>query len=408
MRRILKILLPVLIVCMLAGCGTEAPYPAADPAPAAADREKILNSPLWTDEESAHIMVVSDLHYTDGGALGTPDVSGISFPEEITDALLQEVIDAHPDALIMTGDNTNSGSRKDAAALAAMLEKVRSAGVQIIMTTGNHDFDGMSPQEFEETYFGLLDPADRDPASLSYTAAVKELVFLAMDDGALHPGGVGEFSEETMKWLAAMLEKYKDRKVIFLCHHSILYGSREGRGSSNMVQNEDLPDLLRESGVRLALTGHMHYQNIMEEDGLWEIISAMPFSGRHLIGFLAADSTGAVYKAEPIDLAAYAPALSKELDREEKAGAASRRKVFSEILEKEKVKRPEGDRVLDLIMRFFLYFEEGTMADHAGEILSDPAYPKMISVLWDYNYGPWMKSTVENTRHSSVVLELSW
>lgn len=417
MKRILRIVLLLLLLTFPAGCGRSAPAPEASKAPPAASGENIdhtentvniESSPLWRDEKSARVMIISDLHYTGGGALGTSDVSGMSYSEEITDAILQEVTDRRPDALIMTGDNTNSGGKKDAASLAEKLGKVRDAGVQIVMTTGNHDFDGMTSQEFEETYFGLLEPLDRDSASLSYTAAAGDLVFLAMDDGALHPGGTGEFSGETMDWISSMLDKYRDKKVIFLCHHSLLYGSREGRGAANMVQNEDLPDLLRKGGVRLALTGHMHYQHISKEEGLWEIISAMPFSGRHLIGFLAAGSTGAVYKAEPADLAAYAPALSEKLREAERAGEASRRRVFAEILEKEKVKRPESDRVLDLILRFFSYFEEGTMSDHAEEILSDPAYPRMIEVLWDYNYGPWMKDAAENAGHSSVTLELSW
>lgn len=412
MRRILKILLPVLLILLPALCGCRgsdtAPHQVADVKPAPALMEDVLSSPLWTDGESVKVMVISDLHYSSSGALGTSDVSGMSYAEEITDAIMAEAAACRPDVLVMTGDNTNSGSRKDAEALAGKLEKLRENGIRIIMTTGNHDFDGMTPREFEETYFGLLEVADRDSASLSYTGLVKDLVFLAMDDGALHPGGAGEFSEETMQWIRDMLEKYKDRKVIFLCHHSILYGSREGKGSSNMVRNEDLPDLLRKGGVRLALTGHMHYQNIMEKDGLWEIISAMPFSGSHRIGFLALGSEGAAYRAEPIDFASYAPSLPEKLEEIEKAGEASRRKVFSEILEKEKVKRPESDRVLELIMRFFLCFEEGTMAEHADEIRSDPAYPKMIEVLWDYNYGPWMKSTVETAERSSVSLELTW
>ncbi|MBQ3975363.1 MAG: metallophosphoesterase, partial [Lachnospiraceae bacterium] len=119
MRRILKILLPVLIVCMLAGCGTEAPYPAADPAPAAADREKILNSPLWTDEECAHIMVVSDLHYLapslyrDSGlflrSLRRGDGKITQYGEELFAALYQEILQEKPDALIVTGDLTFNG-----------------------------------------------------------------------------------------------------------------------------------------------------------------------------------------------------------------------------------------------------------------------------------------------------------
>ena len=64
--------------------------------------------------------------------------------------------------------------------------------------------------------------------------------------------------------------------------------------------------------------------------------------------------------------------------------------------------------MLDLILRFFGYFEEGTLSEHAPEILSDPACSRMIEVLWDYNYGPWMKDALENAEHSSVSLELTW
>ncbi len=49
----------------------------------------------------------------------------------------------------------------DVAALVAKLQKVRDAGIPIIMTTGNHDYDIMDAAAFEEAYFGLLEPVDR-------------------------------------------------------------------------------------------------------------------------------------------------------------------------------------------------------------------------------------------------------
>ena len=94
MKRILRIVLLLLLLTFPAGCGRSAPAPEASKAPPAASGENIdhtentvniESSPLWRDEKSARVMIISDLHYTGGGALGTSDVSGMSYSEEITD-----------------------------------------------------------------------------------------------------------------------------------------------------------------------------------------------------------------------------------------------------------------------------------------------------------------------------------
>ena len=385
--------------------GTAAPDTAGGPAePSSA----IQNDPLWTDAGSMKAMVISDLHYTEYKEVDPMIVPGIAVAEEFTDAIMAEVIDRHPDVLIMTGDNTNSGYSRDVAGLTAKLQKVRDAGVQIVLTTGNHDMDLMGAEEFEEAYFGLLDPVDRDPASLSYTAIVKDVVFLAMDDNAVNPGGQGEFSSETMRWLAEMLSKYSSRRIIFLSHHNVLYGYGDRSSASNLIQNPELPDLLRESGVKLAMTGHMHFPYVTEEGGLWEILSGMPFSGRHLIGRIAVGSGRAVYFAEPVDFEEYGGAVKEELARLNRESAAYMSRVFAELLAKEGLWGPRKKRVLKLIERYLQYYGEGTLAEHAQELRDDPSCELMIKALWNYNYGPWMKAMLETTKYSARELEVSW
>ena len=315
---------------------------------------------------------------------------------------MEEVIDRHPDVLIMTGDNTNSGYSGDVSGLTAKLQKIREEGVQIILTTGNHDFDLMGAEEFEKAYFGLLDPVDRDPASLSYTAIVKDVVFLAMDDNAVYPGGQGEFSPATMRWIGEMLSKYRDRQVIFLSHHNVLYGYGEEDSSSHLIQNPELPDLLREGGVKLALTGHMHFPYITEAGGLWEILSGMPFSGKHLMGSLAVGGGRMVYFAEPIDFAVYGNSVKEELDRLDRESAEYMEQVFGELLDLEGVRGAKKKKVLKLIGQFLSFYQEGTFAEHAQEIRDDPSYELMIRALWNYNYGPWMKDMIETTKYSGV------
>ena len=385
--------------------GTAAPDAAGGPAEPSSI---IQNDPLWTDAGSMKAMVISDLHYTEYKEVDPMIVPGIAVAEEFTDAIVAEVIDRHPDVLIMTGDNTNSGYSRDVAGLTAKLQKVRDAGVQIVLTTGNHDMDLMGAEEFEEAYFGLLDPVDRDPASLSYTAIVKDVVFLAMDDNAVNPGGQGEFSSETMRWLAEMLSKYSSRRIIFLSHHNVMYGYGDRSSASNLIQNPELPDLLREGGVKLAMTGHMHFPYVTEEDGLWEILSGMPFSGRHLIGRLAVGSGRAVYFAEPVDFEVYGGAVKEELARLDRESAAYMSRVFAELLAKEGLWGPRKKRVLKLIERYLQYYGEGTLAEHAQELRDDPSCELMIKALWNYNYGPWMKAMIETTKYSARELEVSW
>ena len=424
MRKNASLFLILIMLSLLAGCraagggqkagGAGAAENAAgtagpDTAEGAAEPSSaIQNDPLWTDAGSMKAMVISDLHYTDYKEVDPMIVPGIAVAEEFTDAIVAEVIDRHPDVLIMTGDNTNSGYSRDVAGLTAKLQKVRDAGVQIVLTTGNHDMDLMGAEEFEEAYFGLLDPVDRDPASLSYTAIVKDVVFLAMDDNAVNPGGQGEFSSDTMRWLAEMLSKYSSRRIIFLSHHNVLYGYGERSSASNLIQNPELPDLLREGGVKLAMTGHMHFPYVTEEGGLWEILSGMPFSGRHLIGRVAVGSGRAVYFAEPVDFEVYGGAVKEELARLDRESAAYMSRVFGELLGKEGLWGPRKKRVLKLIERYLQYYGEGTLAEHAQELRDDRDCEAMIKALWNYNYGPWMQAMLETTKYSGRELEVEW
>ena len=169
-------------IIFLAGC-SGLQFPAADASQAETSAEyawetsKLKDDPIWADPQSVKAMIISDLHYTEYKEVDPVLVPGIALAGEITDTIAAEVIDRHPDVLIMTGDNTNSGYIRDVAGLVPKLQKIKENGIPIIITTGNHDFDLMDSGEFEKAYFELLDPVDRDPASLSYTAIVKDVVF---------------------------------------------------------------------------------------------------------------------------------------------------------------------------------------------------------------------------------------
>ena len=366
--------------------------------------QSMKEDPVWSDAESLKAMVISDLHYTLKQNQDHTLVPGIAEADRITDALLAEVIDRHPDVLIMTGDNTNTGNAEDVSALIAKLQKIKDSGIHLIITTGNHDFDLMDAAKYEAAYFPLLEPVDRDPASLSYTAVIKNTVFLAMDDHDEEVDWQGKFSPETFTWIQDMLEKYKDHTVIFLTHHNVLYGAGEENADTHLILNPELPEILRQGGVELVMSGHMHMQYITEKDDLWEILSGMPFAGRHLIGNLAVSGSRILYYAEPANLARYDPAAKEALDRLDQESSDYMSQIFSEILTDKGLKSYKKKRVMNLIEWFFYYYNAGTLADHRQEFLEDPSYELMLKAIQDTNYGPWVKMMIETTGRQGTVL----
>jgi len=390
----------IISASLLAGCSLTGQ--AAAPAGSSGNTVDEMFLP-----SSFHAIVTSDLHYTKNRRANSSIVSGMAFAEEITDALVKEVIDRKPDVFIMTGDNTNTGDIYDASALVKKLQKIRDAGIPIILTTGNHDFNRMDADDFEAAYFCVLEPEDRDPASLSYTAIVKEVVFLAMDDNAVYPGGQGEFSPQTMQWLKNMLEKYKGHPVIFLSHHTVIYGKGAKNTAPYRIQNEELLPLLQSSGIQLALTGHMHSQVILEDGGMYEIISSMPFGGSHTIGDLYIKGRNVEYQIQPIDFEKYgAGTTAKRLASRDAENSASFLDSIAEVIDRDGVRRSEREKrgIREVLGRFFQYYYEGSIADHAAELQADKYYEAMLDALWKHNYGPWIKSTVEETKISSASL----
>ena len=359
--------------------------------------------------DSFQAAIISDLHFTLNKNASDLIISGMGCAEEITDIIIEEVLDASPDVFIMTGDNTNGGGPEDVTALVSKLEKVKDAGIRLVITTGNHDFNNMTPEEYEQAYFGLIETDERDANSLSYVVNMGDVVLFAMDDNAVKPGGEGCFSRSTMDWLKDMLKKYSDRKIIFLSHHNVLLGAGSRDAANYCIQNVDLPGLLEGYGVRVVLTGHFHAQILLEEKGMYEIVSGMPLSGTHLMGKLKISNDHLSYRAESIDFDAYgASGLAASLLETEERNAQLQRKTFEAAVARSGLPEETQEQILDLIIRFLACYTEGTMAEHLTEIKNDPVCDDMIEVLWEQNYGPWMASVLADPPLPATRLEMDW
>ena len=385
-------------------------------------------------------MITSDLHFTSSASASTLILPAMAYVTEITDAMVEEVIVRKPDVFIMTGDNTNNGDLASEMILAEKLRKIKDAGICVIVTTGNHDMTKYDPAEYDSVFSGLFDAADKDPASLSYTTVIGNVVFIAMDDNSLTLGREGCFSQNTMGWLEEMLKKYSGAgyDIVFLSHHNVLLGMTESETEASSyyrIRNKELPDLLAEYHTGLIFTGHLHSQIITEYKGMYEIISSMPVAGSHMIGLLEIfpgsqtpedkNSPESIsgngisgngisrnefdtfrYHIERIDFETCGrEGLAEELGKCDGDYGNYYRDSLETLVKKEAKPGEDPRAILELIKLFFVYYSDGVIFEHREELLSDPSYEPMIRTLWNYNYGPWIKETVENIAISSAQLE---
>ena len=93
------------------------------------------------EQETLRAVITSDLHFTVQPNVNGDIVPAMYYARQVTEAMASQVIEMKPDVFIMTGDNTNSGRRKDIIALTDILQKMKDAGITVILTTGNHDKD---------------------------------------------------------------------------------------------------------------------------------------------------------------------------------------------------------------------------------------------------------------------------
>ena len=354
--------------------------------------------------------VISDLHYTCTPSEFNSIVALEPLGKEVMDALIAQVIDLDCDALILTGDNTNNGKEEDVRELAAKLQKVRDAGIEVIMTAGNHDYGAGSMVPYEQYFLPLLEMDEKDESSFSYVKKTHGIMVFAMDDSHREDSS-GYYPEKTMRWLSDQLAKASASKspVLFLSHHNLISGIESPMYRSYLIQNEGLVNMLKEAGVRLCMSGHQHNQAVYEHEGMYEILSGMPFSNAHTFGILTIDEEGVSYKTEEIDLKKYGEeGLAEKADEFIARQSEAFNSTFVRLCEESGVSEEDKKEILDLISRFFDASSRGILKQEAADLHNDPAYDKMQQVLWDKNYGPWIEELLKNPPMDGSSLQFHW
>ncbi len=254
------------------------------------------------DYPRAKLLVLSDLHYFDA-ALG---VEGRAFEKyikqdrkllreikEIFQEGIRQMLDLPADILLIPGDLTKDGERRNHEILAQELKIFRDRGVKVFVIPGNHDIanhdavrfeqdktvpePSVTPEEFARIYqdYGYGQALSRDPASLSYTSEpLPGFILLALDsclykfnpsDG--HPITEGKIFPETKHWMQKQLElaRKSGKAVVAMVHHGILEhwtGQRKLHAEYLLEHYQEVARLLADYDVRLVFTGHYHAQDV--------------------------------------------------------------------------------------------------------------------------------------------------
>jgi len=278
--------------------------------------------------ESTNIWLVTDTHYiapqlTDGGAyyqkmVNSGDGKYMYSCEEITDTFISEVIEAHPDALIISGDLTFNGARESHIAFAKKLAPIKEAGIPLIVIQGNHDFTvnraarfsgdsyelvpSIDATEFIDIYgdYGYNDAIAKDETSLSYVASLTPNLRILVVDVNTVAGMPGILTGSTLEFIDAQLKQALEDHayVIGVTHQTLLTHSELISQGMIFINNDKLLKLYENYNVLVNLSGHMHIQHIKEsENGFVEIATGSLMTSPNYHAEINLQGKSLIYKA---------------------------------------------------------------------------------------------------------------
>lgn len=268
------------------------------------------------NDTGVKIMVISDPHLLAPSLVGNSmatkqlaanDMKLVLESDLIVGRMVDEIIKEKPQLLLITGDLTFNGSRASHERLVSHLERLEQAGVRTLVIPGNHDINcpysksysgevaepvaTVSSEEFAQLYSrcGYGAGSKRDPNSLSYTCEpVDGLMLLCIDSNRYSENrrGIngekvvyhneGAVKPETLEWMKQQLAKAQvdGKRVIALMHHHLVeHIDGEAKLLPNYIvaNHEQVAKVLRDGGVKVVFTGHLHITDAATIDGITDV-----------------------------------------------------------------------------------------------------------------------------------------
>lgn len=239
--------------------------PRPDPTPTEPEATPRPTGPL------ASFFILSDLHVS----------AGASYPSDHLKKALDEAtgeFKAQTDAIILTGDVTESGTDRDYKELQSVLSKYKLPPYYANM--GNHDYyrvwidrednwnqkgfpNGWTDQESQQAFlnfFGLEKPY--------YEVQLKDCLILMLSQEIYQQtrSDVGEgawYSDDQLEWLRSRLAANPAGSPVFVMIHQPLPAAGQDGGSHRVIPAKKFREILRPYPNVFVFSGHGHqdFQN---------------------------------------------------------------------------------------------------------------------------------------------------
>ena len=293
----------------------------------------ILRTLQKQSQSPISIIIASDIHYLSpeyrGEYFKNPsamfDGKLIHYSSEYFDTFLSEVIEKHPQILILSGDITLNGSIKSHEEVTSKLKAVQDAGIDVLVIPGNHDLHttagdysadepivtaSADADAFRRMYenFGPSQAISQDTESLSYVyEASPYLRLLMIDTNTLTKGFV---ADSTLVWIEKELKQAKSAgvDVIAVTHQNLHIHNELLYFSYQLYNADDLLTLFETYQVDLNLSGHIHIQSIIDDSTVPEIAVGALSICKTPYGELLYDGTAIQYTTSYTDVSSYAKA----------------------------------------------------------------------------------------------------
>ena len=206
------------------------------------------------------------------------------------ESVLEHLARLKIDFLLIPGDLTQDGEPENHAWLS---ERLAELPYPVYVIPGNHDVPvldkserAIASQEFPHYYTHC--GYDR-PEQLYYTHQILPHVrLIGLNSNQFDTDGkqLGRLDEPQLNWLKDVLANAREELILLTIHHNVIEHlpgqATNPLGRRYMLENaEKLLEILQKAGVKLIFTGHLHVQDIAEQNGIYEITTGSLVSYPH-------------------------------------------------------------------------------------------------------------------------------
>ena len=217
------------------------------------------------NEEKDVWAIVSDMHISEWTE--TPPEHNVRF-QSVINAMLAEPV--KPRRIFLLGDNVYSGKQEQYKRLLEILQPAVDAGIGIHAALGDHD----NLENFRAIREKLLPPEAKADKSITHFVRTEpwatgddkhiEILetqranFFVLDSLVKTNQEEGKFGKEQLDWLAAELDKRKDKPAVLMAHHVAVDVSKFADGGlADAIPFWKIIGKRRQ--VKAFFFGHSHY-----------------------------------------------------------------------------------------------------------------------------------------------------